>query len=407
MRFRAPLAREAAHGPRALAMPGNGTRQRPERAGMGAQATGASARPTTWRSSAICTAPAEPFGMSGNRRGPCRPDHPRLAGRQAKPNQSPRELPAPLGAAQREASAVASGRSLVASQPSARSSRRARPFAASATVPIRKCARGGPVRPIRGRTDVLLLDQGHPACRRAAGPAGARCGRSRGCRRWRARPVRCWRPAGQLQRAGQDGTGAKARRSPDSRARPGQSGTKSPARSPQASAGSHAAGPRPGWRGHATSRKGGTAAPPARGPVAAATCASGRRAPAGNPGRERCGRCPAARHRPRAQPMRRGCGWRRRRRTRPSEDIHHSPLPTSRPPARKSPRSTRNPCGSSRTVPPQLEFLVIPLEVAEDVDHAQAYRKAGAPARLLHGSIKHSDRRWTMIASSLAKGIGP
>lgn len=211
MRFRAPLAREAAHGPRALAMPGNGTRQRPERAGMGAQATGASARPTAWRSSAIRAAPAEPFGMSGNRRGPCRPDHPRLAGRQAKPNQSPRELPAPLGAAQREASAVASGRSLVASQPSARSSRRARPFAASATVPIRKCARGGPVRPIRGRTDVLLLDQGHPACRRAAGPAGARCGRSRGCRRWRARPVRCWRPAGQLQRAGQDGTGAKAR----------------------------------------------------------------------------------------------------------------------------------------------------------------------------------------------------
>ncbi|REG48280.1 hypothetical protein ATH84_10097 [Paracoccus versutus] len=197
--------------------------------------------------------------------------------------------------------------------------------------------------------------------------------------------------------------------------RPGQSGTKSPARSPQASAGataragSHAAGPRSGWRGHATSRKGGTAAPPARGPVAAATCASERRAPAGNRGRERCGRCPAARHRPRAQPMRRGCGWRRRRRrrTRPSEDIHHSPLPTSRPPARKSPRSTRNPCGSSRTAPPQLEFLVIPLEVAEDVDHAQAYRKAGAPARLLHGSIKHSDRRWTMIASSLAKGIGP
>lgn len=80
MRFRAPLAREAAHGPRALAMPGNGTRQRPERAGMGAQATGASARPTAWRSSAIRAAPAEPFGMSGNRRGPCRPDHPRLAG---------------------------------------------------------------------------------------------------------------------------------------------------------------------------------------------------------------------------------------------------------------------------------------------------------------------------------------
>lgn len=187
---------------------------------------------------------------------------------------------------------------------------------------------------------------------------------------------------------------------------------KGPARSPQASAGataragSHAPGPRPGWRGHPAGRKGGTAAPPARGPVAAATCASGRRAPAGNPGRGRCGRCPAARHRPRAQPMRRGCGWRRRRRTRPSEDIHHSPLPTSRPPARKSPCSTRNPCGSSRTAPPQLEFLVIPLEVAEDVDHAQAYRKAGAPARPLHGSIKHSDRRWTMIASSLAKGIG-
>ncbi len=301
MRFRAPLAREAAHGPRALAMPGNGTRQRPERAGMGAQTTGASAKPTAWRSSAIRAAPAEPFGISGNRRGPCRPDHPRLAGRQAKPNQSPRELPAPLGAAQREASAVVSGRSLVVSQPSAGSSRRARPFAASATVPIRKCARGGPVRPIRGRTDVLLLDQGHPACRRAAGPPGARCGRSRGCRRWRARPVRCWRPAGQLQRDGQDGTGAKAR-ADRLTVGPGQSGTKSPARSPQASAGSHAAGPRSGWRGHATSRKGGTAAPPARSPVAAATCASERRAPAGNPGRERCGRCPAARHRPQRSP---------------------------------------------------------------------------------------------------------